>query len=115
MIVIIALDDNDGISFNNRRQSRDSVLTERLIGMKVNIEEYSQDIFPENYVGDSDYYFIEKNIELLSTADKLIVYRWNRKYPYDVKVDLSNWKKVSEYHFNGNSHETITEEHYEKN
>lgn len=114
MIAAIALDDNNGLLFNNRRQSRDSVLIDRLVGMKVNIEKFSSELFPEGYKGDSDIYFIEKNISILSEADRLIVFRWNRKYPADVRVDLSDWKKVSESDFAGSSHDKITEEHYEK-
>ena len=70
--------------------------------------------FPDGYEGDSDIYFIEKNILLLSSAEKLIVYRWNRIYPSDVKAELSGWQKVSEDDFIGSSHDKITEEIYEK-
>lgn len=114
MILIITLDNSNGIAFNNRRQSRDSILIQHLIDMKVNIEEYSKPLFPDNYSGDSNYYFVERQIPDLSNAEKLIVYRWNRDYPSDMKVDLSNWKKVSERDFEGKSHKNITEEIYER-
>lgn len=114
MTLILALDNANGISFNNRRQSRDAVLTQRLVDMQVNIEEYSKSLFPDNYSGDSDFYFIENKIPDLSGAEKLIVYRWNREYPSDKKVDLSAWKKISEMDFVGKSHDRITEETYEK-
>lgn len=114
MTIILTLDNNNGISFNNRRQSRDSVLIKRLIDMKVNISEYSFPLFPEGYKGDSDYYFVEKEIPDLSEADSLIVYRWNRDYPSDKKANLSEWNKISETEFEGSSHSKITEEIYEK-
>lgn len=114
MTIIITLDNANGISFNNRRQSRDAALIQRLTDMKVNIEEYSKSLFPDYYSGDSDYYFIENRNPDLSKAEKIIVYRWNRDYPSDIKVDLSAWKRVSESNFKGKSHEKITEEIYEK-
>ncbi len=114
MTVVIALDDKNGFSFNHRRQSRDEALTKRLMEMKVNIEDYSYEIFPKSYIGNSDSYFIEKDLSKLHTADKLVVFRWNRIYPSDIKADLSEWRKISESEFAGKSHDKITEEHYEK-
>lgn len=48
--------------------------------------------------------------------EKLIIYRWNRKYPGDFFFDLNleEWKKIGSEDFSGSSHDKITEEIYIK-
>ena len=47
---------------------------------------------------------------------QLIVYKWNRKYPADFRLDLdlSQWNLKEQIEFVGNSHEKITREIYVK-
>ena len=54
MKLIVCLDDNKGMMFNNRRQSSDRVLIENVLeyckGEKLYTNEYSSKLFPENSV-----------------------------------------------------------------
>lgn len=128
MNIILCLDDKNGILFNKRRQSRDRVLCERVLelsaGSRLLMNEYSAKIFPEgNIIVDEnflenaqvgDYCFIE-NADFLRYTEKIedvIIYRWNRVYPSDVKIDASFFsgrEAVSTEDFEGSSHDKITE------
>ena len=52
----------------------------------------------------------------MDRLEKLIVFRWNRKYPADfwLDADLRDWKLIEAEEFPGNSHEKITQETYVK-
>lgn len=132
MNIILCIDDKNGMLFNRRRQSRDSVLCERVLAhsSKSNlwINEYSSSLFSpdnvkidENFLekaGDGDYCFIE-NVDFqpfLDKAERIIIYRWNRVYPSDKKFDdsvLASRRLIESTDFKGSSHEKITEEIYE--
>ena len=133
MIVIACLDNRGGMAFGGRRQSRDHVLCKRIVSLVGNdilyMSEYSKKLFEDsdNIIADGDfldkatsgdYCFIE--LESLSNyeekIEKLIVYRWNRDYPYDIKfeINLSKWKMISQSEFKGSSHDNIIEEVYVK-
>ncbi len=133
MKVIVCLDDNNGMLFNKRRQSQDKAVRLNMInhlhGQKLWMNEYSAKQFEESFqdsiaidenpvenAGKADYCFAE-NFTLSPYEEKistLIIYRWNRKYPADMclDMDLSNWKAVHIEEFPGNSHEKITREEY---
>lgn len=133
MIAIVCVDDNNGMMFNNRRQSRDKTITERIIKISENstlwMNEYSRKLFADNSnicVSDTflseckenEFAFIE-NCSLLPFEEKLtklIIFKWNCTYPYDLQLDISpeKWKLVSTEDFIGNSHEKITMEVYER-
>lgn len=135
MNVIVCVDDSLGMLFNNRRQSRDSVLINRVIDMcdksRLWIGEFSRSLFSTfdcpimiindnflNVAGAGDFCFVE-NVHLTPFVDKierLIVFKWNRDYPSDfsLDVDLSEWSLVSSNDFKGSSHEEITMEVYKR-
>ena len=132
MNIIICLDDKNGIQFNKRRQSKDSVLCDRILDLiKDNtlwMNEYSSKMFSSDNIkvnndflslaNDSDYCFVENNdfLSYLDRLEKVIVYRWNKVYPSDMKVDtnfLNGKQLISSIDFKGSSHERITEEIYE--
>ena len=97
MKVIVCVDDNNGMMFNNRRQSRDRILIEDIVKNVVCgnllMAPYSEPLFKDSgidafflseYILDEakpeDYCFIE-NKQLLPYSDRiddLIIYRWNR-------------------------------------
>ena len=128
MTIILCLDDKNGLSFNNRRQSRDKILIENIIqNDSVYILEHSACLFAEHSVNKMNnvsdlpndaLYFHEitdpKNI--IDQFDTVIIYRWNRHYPSDVKFEftMNNYKKIYEEEFVGFSHDKITKEVYEK-
>lgn len=132
----MCLDDNNGMMFNHRRQSRDKAVLEHIAfdckGSNLYMNEYSYKLFAdmdmENVVvepdfiqqaGKGDYCFVEGPNVFPSKADieKLIIYRWNRKYPADLYFELSldkEWKLLESKEFQGTSHEKITKEIYVK-
>lgn len=124
MKIILCLDDNNGMLFNNRRQSRDSVLTDDIFndlkGEKLNILPFSQQLFSSyeskvniaSTVGAEGVYFIE-NLDItpfIEDIDEIIVYRWNRVYPSDFSctVDFSRFTVKGEAELKGSSHEKIS-------
>lgn len=135
MNIIVCLDDKNGMMFNKRRQSKDSILRKNiyksLSGKSLWMNEYSYQQFEEDQydpicvdeqfmekVKKGEYCFVE-NIKIAGYKDsieKMIVYKWNRNYPSDFKLDLSlddgEWILESTEEFAGNSHEKITKEEY---
>ena len=129
MNVIICLDDNNGMLFNNRRQSRDIALLcdvfDDLQGEKLYITPFSEKLMAEYSQGvivcedasslaDGQWFFCE-SLDLTAFSEKierLIVYRWNRAYPSDMKceLDFSLFSLVGESEPVGNSHPVITKQ-----
>ena len=136
MKIIVCLDDNGGMMFNNRRQSRDRILVEdavRMIGdSRLYIAEYSKILFEGSnaniliddrmldIANEGDFCFVENKpiADHTSKAEEFIIYRWNRRYPYDLSfgVDLGKegFALVSSNEFAGYSHEKITKEIYRR-
>ena len=132
MEIIICLDDNNGMLFNNRRQSRDSKL---LLDIKNSLNG-SLTIFPfsEKLVSSAEIPYVimsgsasentvlfveDRGIkEFLPVTNKITVYFWNRVYPADLTLDIDlakeGFRSVSVYEFAGSSHEKITKEVFEK-
>lgn len=128
MKLIVCLDDNNGMMFNKRRQSRDRMLIENVLELckcvKLYTNEYSFKLFPENTVeifedieniGNS-FCFAEDFTVNEEKVDEIIVYKWNRVYPADTyfNIDLKNWSLIEIFDFEGSSHEKITREIYRR-
>lgn len=134
MILIACVDDNMGMAFNHRRQSRDRVLKERILTMtegrklwmSPDTAKQFQDVPDRVTVSESfleeaaagEYCFIEQQ-PVSGYADRIervVLYHWNRRYPADLyfDLDLSLYTKTSETEFAGYSHENIREEIYTK-
>ena len=142
MIVILCIDDAGGMMFNKRRQSRDRKVIEDIMtvceGRRLWIHPFSEKLFistndqeekreseniqlvsDENLLEnakESEYCFIE-NVDLKSyifKIERLILYKWNRRYPADqyLDIDLEKWEKIESVDMSGNSHEKITREIY---
>ena len=131
MKLIVCIDEQGGLLFNKRRQSRDRTLNERILemtrGARLFVSPYSAKLFgegaplsvsdfPETEAKEGDFYFLEDKGYALSDCKEIYLYQWNRRYPSDVtfKHDLKKegFKCVSKTDFAGYSHEKITEEHY---
>lgn len=130
MTVIVCLDDNGGMLFGHRRQSRDRVLCERVLALVGNgtlwMNRYSAPLFEraavrvdEDYAikaGAEDTVFVESGELPLDKADRLIVYRWNRCYPADrvfpTEVLGTSFVLTASADFVGSSHDSITQEVY---
>lgn len=133
MNIIVCLDDNKGMLFNKRRQSRDKKVIEDILNTikdDIYLNSFSSDLF-EEYLelpnihvvdgvspNDESYYFIE-DVNLKEYEDEInsiIIYKWNRVYPKDLtfEIDLNKYNLESEEEFVGNSHEKITKQIYRK-
>ena len=136
MNIIVCIDDNLGMLFYKRRQSRDVKVLEDIATLTDTlwISSFSEKLFENvsetvrfqlniddsflNQTHDSGYCFVEneKKLPYEKNIEQLIIYKWNRKYPSDFKLDLNleEWKLGEFVDFVGNSHNKITREIYEK-
>ena len=132
MNLIICLDKNGGYSFAGRRQSKDKILLDKMLQIiadsRLFVNDYTAKLFESASVSlvvcdnplkectDIDFCFAE-NIDIENISpNKIIIFNWNRSYPYDKKFPenlLINKKLVSGFEFEGNSHEKITVEVFE--
>ena len=69
--------------------------------------------------GAGEYCFVETCASLRpyeKNIEHLILYRWNRRYPSDARLDLDpaaeGWRQIGCTEFPGHSHERITKEVY---
>ena len=131
MNVIICLDQNNGMLFNNRRQSRDRIVRKNILeyinGAKLYMDEYSFKQFSEekadNIIVDNnlenatehDFCFVERQEVRIEEINKLIVYRCDKIYPADKYFNMDDIKcnLVETLEFQGYSHEKIIREIYQ--
>lgn len=135
MIVMLCLDDKNGVLFNRRRQSKDRVILHHVLEEAGNgrlwISPYSRKLFadagPAELVVDEAYLekagagdccFVEDKdvVPYKDRIEKLVLFRWNRLYPADTffMLDLSGYTLEKSEDFAGNSHEKITKEIYRR-
>lgn len=132
MICIVCVDNANGMMFNHRRQSRDNALIDNVISLadsaRLFMNEYSAKLFGEKEISiisdegylekaeQGDFCFVEdKNLlPYENKIEKIIVYKWNRAYPSDFKlnINLSEYALQESVDFEGSSHEKITREVY---
>lgn len=135
LTVAVVLDDNEGMLLFGKRQSKDRVLISEFVESagsspiyasvfsKVLFDKYENVTLCENPFTEAPsgaWCFIE-NYPLssyLDMIDTIIIYRWNRLYHSDVKLDVDvkkcGYKLKSVTEFAGSSHEKITKEIYQK-
>lgn len=134
MILVVCIDDHGGMLFNKRRQSKDRALRADLLKLskqsRLWMNAYSAAQFADetdNVLVDEDFlekaescdYCFVENLDITPYADSIdsvILYRWNRIYPSDVKFPMDlfsdKWELVNTLEFSGFSHEVITREVY---
>lgn len=134
MIIIVCLDDLQGMMFNQRRQARDQgVISDIAMTCKDSIlrmKEYSYKLFQElsldNVIASSDFLqkgkvgefcFVEDMsvFPFVTDIEQLIIYRWNRVYPADLYFDINvkeGWELLDTKEFAGSSHDLIKKEIY---
>ena len=125
MTVYVCVDDGMGVGFNGRRQSRDSVVTEKIwemSGGSLLMSRYSAGLFARygakgadncaEKAEKGDHYFSEaENLgEYEDKIQRLVIFRWNRDYPRDVLlgIDTDKFTKEDSIDICGTSHEKIT-------
>ena len=134
MKIIVCVDTKNGMMFNNRRQSQDKILRQRVMKLvgenKLWMNAYTGEQFSdycdkiivdENFLEkaeENDFCFVENNV-LDKYAHKItcvILYKWNRLYPSDciLTFSLDDYTLKETGEFTGRSHDKITEEIYEK-
>ena len=130
MTIIVCVDDDNGMLFNKRRQSRDKAVIADIINSiednaVISVTPYSASLFEEYhnrvkicdgfdednlicFVEDADISHIKEKI------DRIVLYKWNRVYPESVhfEMEIDSWKRISSEEFCGNSHDIITKEIY---
>lgn len=133
MTVAFCVDDRMGMMFCRKRQSKDRLMRARLLslcgGAPLYMNPYSGKMFTDegegpvaaredflSAAGAGDTAFLEDvdPKKIVRPGDRVIVYRWNRHYPSDLKctLDFTNRTPQSTFEFAGSSHEKITEEIY---
>lgn len=135
MNIIIAVSNNNGLMFNNRRLSKDKVVREYINELAdeytVYMDKYSSKQFKEyinphiiiddnflEHMQDNEFCFIEdKDIQPYTDKIKSItLIHWNRDYPADkfFNISLKNFNKVFSIDVQGDSHDDITMEVYNR-
>lgn len=132
MNIIVCIDDNYGYSLFGKRQSKDKLLCERILSLVgeecLYMNEYSSKQFEDGLLAvceeflsvaaEGEYCFVENVPFSFDNCEKLVIYKWNRSYPSDLKLDYDfvrkNYTLISCDDFVGNSHQRITEEIYVK-
>ena len=133
MRIIICLDEKGGYMFNNRRQSMDRVLRQKLLllleGQPLWMSEYTKKQFTEegNYSVDDNYEqnapsnafcFIENKGYSLDNCDEIWIFRWMRSYPSDkfftVDPIEKGFRQELTQVFKGSSHDEIVLQIYKK-
>ena len=136
MRVSLCVDELGGMMFNHRRVSRDREVIADICrdaeSRTLYSSEYSAPLFEDAQIQpavSSDFLNIARKDDLcfvegealapyLSRITVLTVYKWNRRYPSDVRLDIdpekSGFRLLSVSEFAGYSHEKITKEVYVK-
>ena len=132
MTLIVCLDNKNGLAFCGRRQSTDSEVLSDIVKTAEThtlwMNEYSARQFADvpvnahddflSKAGENDFCFLETDdtTPYMDKISALILYRWNRDYPSDLRFPLAlivgglNPQEVCE--FSGTSHSKITKEVY---
>lgn len=137
MIVIVCIDDRNGMMFHNRRVSQDRVQRRDMLreceGKILYMSAYSKKMFcgstahdisvSDDFLekaGKGEYCFVE-DADMAGCQERIegvILYRWNRSYPADIYFTLNladgGWVRERAEEFEGFSHEKITKEVYRR-
>ena len=135
MHIIVCLDDRNGMGFYGRRHSTDRFLRARALELAGEgvlwMSPYSAGQFqdqPDRIRGEEgftkdrkpeDWCFVEdmKDLPSWENIHTLVVFRWNRHYPSDMKFPMEDLTArgtlICREDFPGYSHECITQEVYQ--
>ena len=134
MTVIVCIDDRGGILFNKRRVGRDVFLCDDIARdhEKILLTGYSLPLFegrrvstvvcdsPISRAKQGDVCFIESGEikDNLDRISRIILYRWNRRYPSDVRLGFepseAGFTLEATSEFVGKAHDRITKEIYRR-
>lgn len=133
MNIIVCIDKNNGMLFNNRRLSSDSQLISKIIELtsktRLLMNEYSAEMFSEYSdiivhhdfllkAQTGDFCFIENSEIPTENIEDIYIFNWNRNYPADkyfsFNLEMNGYKKFKKMNFIGSSHKKITLEIYRR-
>ena len=136
MTVFVCTDSRGGMIFNGRRVSFDTEIIEDVIRYKgdgiLYISDFSEDLFADSSAsvicvpeplysaGEDAFVFVENEaiIPYIDKIDRLIIYNFGEKYPYDTLIDIQplevGFKLRSRRSFVGHSHDNVTREDFIK-
>ena len=137
MNIIVCLDDKNGMMFNKRRQSQDKLLRSDIKELVKNdnlyMNNYSYKLYKDidngnikvcedflNQCNENDFCLVEDKLlcNYINKINNLIIYSWNRIYPADLHFDINlnnnSWELITEFEFQGSSHEKITKKIYRR-
>ena len=134
MKLVVCLDERGGMTFNQRRQSRDRILIENLLQTvgadRLWVAPYTVSLFegaekeisvsedPLMQADFGEWCFVENQacVPYLEKIEEITVYWWNRQYPFDRKFDIDlsgkDFSLLECQEFEGSSHKKITKEIY---
>ncbi len=131
MNTVVMIDKNNGLAFNNRPQSRDRVLMERIAKLTddapieadghfaLMLESYGFTVDPVSCPPAEDAWVWLDHTpdeQELAQIRKLIIARYRAIYPADCYFDFEpqrpEWIKISRQIFAGSSHDKIILEEY---
>ena len=131
MILIACVDNEYGMMFNNRRQSRDREVIHDIMNNiegKLWIRSYSEELFVDymdrviiddnlmDKIEKDQYCFIEDiSVEdYIDEIEGVIIYNWNKRYPKDMLLELNmdNFVLTGSVDIQGYSHDEITKDTY---
>ena len=127
MKLITIVDNNNGLSFLNKRLSRDRILYKYIDNLftKFTVQENGLSnkqgpTFKNSTNEQTDILFVETGVNDIFNKyqiDELYLFNWNRDYPSTEKlnINLSDFKIKYVDEFKGSSHEKITLTVYERN
>ena len=135
MILALCADKKDGMAFHRRRQSLDRAVRADLLtmaaGSPIWMTPYSALQFTEpdavlrlseaplSQAGPGAWCFAEfpPLAPALERIERLVLYRWDRVYPADQRLDLNlerDFRLVSAQDFPGHAHQIVTKEVYQR-
>ena len=131
LTVYVCLDDRNGMSFNGRRQSRDSKIFEDIrqeLPGELLIDPFSEKLIEraglpyrlmEGPLPEEGNFFLEmRPAQEALAADRIVIYRWGRHYPADRRWDLDleaqGYSLAEQKAFLGTSHELIGKDVYRR-
>ena len=128
--IILCTDKENGRLFFGKRTATDAEVRKHILALddKIFVDNYTAGQFKETEdksklcivdsparIADGTA-FIEKE-DVPEDADRIIIFRWDKKYPADKYFDFSfaGWHKTKNEKFQGYAHDKVTMEVWEKN
>lgn len=138
MVIVVAVDDRYGMTFNHRRLSQDRELRSHILAVVIEknrhlwMNAYTRNLFAnlspaeeeilitdEDFLAkapEGDFCYVE-NVNVRpyeNRIEEVLLCQWNRRYPADTywELNMSEWSLLCSEEMAGSSHKTLTINHY---